>query len=128
MPEEKIQRSFKLVDSDVHTNKGKYGRYIDTAKRAPMSAARSAARIIFQKIDNVQKNPEWNKYSKFSHLKKIKIVLEETTRGSERRLFNFNIWREKMAKPIVKTINGNVVNVNFKYNAEVCGDKSASKH
>ena len=80
--------SFKVLGSGILFEGGNY-----RAKSVSKAAKRAGVKL-FQKIDN---KPE---YKKYASKKSIKFILGETTRGSDKKTYAFEISRVKLDKPI----------------------------
>jgi hypothetical protein len=107
------KRTFKLVASDIHVTGG---RYTDTLKKkAPRNAAKKAGAQVFKALESTTHNK-----SKGLLEKKIKIVLQETTRGSEKKIFSFNVWKVILDVPITRVINGVSVSKTYEILVETC--------
>ena len=86
-----MDRSFTVLGSSINVGGGRY------MSKSPAAAAKKAASKLFAK-----KQP-----------KQIKFDLRETTRGSDKKVYNYIAVREKLPKAVVRVING--VEITNKY-------------
>jgi len=93
--------SFKILGSGIMYEGGHY------KSKSVAKAGRRAGIKLYQKIDN---KPE---YKKYSSKKSIKFILGETTRGSARTTYAFEIYRMKLDKP--KTVKRGDLTYEVKY-------------
>lgn len=70
------------------------GRY---KSKSPISAAKKAATRLFKRAQSIPK---------FKNLKKITFCIRETTQGSSNNMYDYSAERIKLAKPLVRQING----------------------
>jgi len=86
-----MTKTYTIESSNINCTGGRY------KSNSPMSAGRKAASKLFKKA---------HKNAKYKSLKKITFCIRETTKGSERKFFDYQATRIKLAKPLVRVING----------------------
>jgi hypothetical protein len=70
------------------------GRY---KSKSPTGAAKKAATRLFKKAQTMPK---------YKNLKKLTFCIRETTQGSSNNMYDYSAERIKLAKPLVREING----------------------
>jgi hypothetical protein len=91
---EEVNRTFTIQGSDLNFEGGRY------TGKTPVQAAKKAAKQLFRMLKNKDNKPEWKKYQKFSY-DKLKFIVRETTRGSDKSTYDYVATSEKLAKPLV---------------------------
>jgi hypothetical protein len=100
------KRTYTIESSST---KVKGGRFKSTS---PSGAAKKAASKLFRKA--MKKNKS---------LKKLTFCIRETTSGSDKNHFEYTATRVKLAKPLVRTINGVQIVNRYKINLKACKSK-----
>lgn len=88
-----MPRTFTVEKSSINESGGRY------KSENPSSAAKKAASKLFAKSKNA---------------KTITFSLRESTRGSEKKVYEYKATQETLAKPVVRTINGKEIVNKFK--------------
>jgi hypothetical protein len=94
-----MSRTFTVVSSCINTSGGRY------KSATPASAAKKAASRLFKKAKASQK---------YKTIRRITFSIRETTSGSDKTLYDYKANRVKLAKPVVRVINGQQIVNNFK--------------
>lgn len=100
------KKSYTVESSAVDITGGRY------KSSSPSGAAKKAARMLFRKCKK--------------KVKKIRFVIRETTSGSGKKTFEYTATRTKLAKPVVRVLDGVKVVNQFKYSVKPCA-RSMSK-
>lgn len=79
-----MDRSFTVASSSIGSVGGRY------KSKNPSAAAKKAATKLFAK----------------KNVAKIQFSLRESTRGSDKKVYEYTAIRETLTKPLVRTING----------------------
>lgn len=90
-----VKRTFTIQGSDLEYSGGRYKGV------SPYLVAKKAAKQLFRMIENKKKQSELNKYNKFKSYKKIKLILREMTRGSNKNIYYYEAYTEMLPEPIV---------------------------
>ena len=101
---DKVKRTFKIVGSEI----GYIGGSYKTNKSgSPLSAAQRAASVLFRLARNEKGD---SKYKKFEFSKNmIKFTIKETTRGSEKKDYQYEAKIKELHGSDIKTVKrGNV--------------------
>lgn len=94
------KRTFTIQGSDLGFEGGRY------KGTSPQLAARKAAKQLFRMVENKKKDPKLHKYEKYASHKKIKFILREASRGSDKNTFYYEAHIEKLPEPKVIKRNG----------------------
>jgi len=86
-----MTKTYTIQSSCINVTGGRY------KSSSPMSAGKKAATKLFKKAQQS---------AKYKSLRKITFCLRETTQGSEKNSFDYQANRVKLAKPLVRVING----------------------
>lgn len=86
-----MTKTYTVASSCINVTGGRY------KSNSPMSAGRKAATKLFKKAE---KSP------KYKSLKKITFCIRETTKGGDKKSFDYVATRVKLAKPLVREIDG----------------------
>lgn len=114
MPEAK--RTFTIQGSDLGFEGGRY------KGTSPAIAARRAAKQLFRMVDNKSKKTEWKKYHTFSSWKKLKFILREVSRGSEKSSHYYEATVVPLPEPKVINRNGVEITVTKSIHVKTCTD------
>lgn len=104
------KRTFTIQGSDI----GYIGGHYKAA--SPYNAAKKAAKQLFRLM---QKE---HKYSKHKNDTKVKLLLRETTMGSEKKTFYYEGMIVKLATPKVITRNGVDITIEKEIKIKSCHD------
>ena len=95
-----VHRYFTIQGSDLGFEGGRY------KGKSPAIAARKAAKQLFRMIENKNKKREWSKYAHYASYDKIKFILRETSKESDKKTYYYKATSEELDKPkIVKRAN-----------------------
>lgn len=86
-----MTKTYTVESSCINVTGGRY------KSKNPMSAGRKAASRLFKKAE---KSP------KYRSLKKITFCIREATQGSDKKTFDYEATRVRLAKPLVRVIDG----------------------
>jgi hypothetical protein len=93
------KRTFKLVESEI----GYVGGSYKTNKSGtPLSAASRAASVLFRMARNETGNSKWKKFESSKSL--LKFTIRETTRGSEKKEYQYEAKIKDLRGADIKTI------------------------
>jgi hypothetical protein len=87
-------RTFTIQRSDLDFEGGRY------KGKSPIAAANKAAAQLFIMLENKDNKPEWKKYKKFAYFK-LKFIIRESTRGSDKNTYTYYATSVKLSKPIL---------------------------
>lgn len=107
------KRTFTIQGSDLGFEGGKY------KSKIPGLAARKAAKQLFRMLENKDNKPEWKKYHKFIHTK-LKFILRETSRGSDKATHYYEATIIKLPKPIIIKRGDVEITVTKKIHVKTC--------
>lgn len=106
-------RSFKVVGSGIGYVSPPSSYY---KGKDPLTVANKFGSMMFRLI-----NDKNGKYYSFRNKKNIKIIVKETTKGSLKNTFYYNLKRVELPKPITRTLpNGTVIVNKYKIHASKC--------
>ena len=104
------KRTFTIESSCINVVGGRYKS--DT----PNGTAKKVASKLFRKASKSQK---------YKAMKKMRFCIRETTSGSDKKTYEYTATRVKLAKPVVRVLNGvNIVN-KYKITVTSCKPKVA---
>lgn len=86
-----MTKTYTVESSCINVTGGRY------KSKNPMSAGKKAATRLFKKAE---KSP------KYKSLKKITFCIREATQGSDKKTFDYEATRVRLAKPLVRVIDG----------------------
>ena len=96
------KRHFVIDESSIGFVGGNY----NTDKGGmPLSAARRAAKILFRISRNEKHNQKWKKFQSSATV--IKFTIRETTRGSEKHVYQYEAIIRDLKENEIKTIKRN---------------------
>lgn len=103
-------RKFKITHSD-----GGYegGNYSSNKSGTPLSAAQRAASTLFMMARNEKGKPAWKKYESDSVL--IKFTIRETTRGSEKKDYQYEAKIHHLPASQQKTVKRGDMEYTIRY-------------
>jgi hypothetical protein len=101
-----MTKTYTVESSSINETGGRY------VSKTPSSAARKAATKLFKKASNSGK---------------ITFCLRETTVDSKKKEFHYVATRVKLAKPLVRVINGVEIVNRFKTEVKAVKDKKTTK-
>lgn len=105
-----MAKTYTIESSAIGVSGGRY------KSDSPSGAAKKAASILFRKASKSQK---------YKSVKKIKLCIRETTSGSEKKTFEYFATRVKLAKPVVRELNGVQIVNKYKVSVKAIGAKQA---
>ena len=100
-------RSFKIIGCGVGYKSKQTSYY---KGKDPTVAVRKFGTMLFKLI-----NDPSSEYHKFKNQKSIKVIIKETTRGSDKKTFYYLTERVELDKPVTRTLpNGETVTNKYK--------------
>lgn len=114
--ENESKRRFTIQASDLGYEGGKYTGDI------PGKAAKKAATQLFRMIENKKKETSLNKYKKYKSYKKIKFILREITRNSDKTTHYYEATIVILAKPIIIVRDGITITITKKIHVKTSTD------
>jgi hypothetical protein len=108
------KRTFTIQGSDLGFEGGRY------KGTSPFLAARKAAKQLFRMVENKKKVSKWNKYHKFASYKKLKFLLREVSRGSDKTTHYYEATVEPLPEPKVIKRNGVEITVTKTIHVKTC--------
>lgn len=127
MNKEKSVRRFTIAGSDVGYSGGSY-----KTSGSPLHAAQKAARMLFRvvrlgasHVKNPKEHPahaKYAKYASFEKQKKIKFLVRETTKGSNKESFYYEATIKALDKPVIVTRSGVEYKIETKVEVKSCKD------
>jgi hypothetical protein len=112
------KRTFTIQGSDLGFEGGRYKGTL------PSLAARKAAKQLFRMIENKDHKSEWKKYHKFQSYKKIKFILREISRGSDKGTHYYEGTVMNLPQPIVIKRGDVEITVTKKIHVKTCVEHS----
>lgn len=109
-----VKRTFTIQGSDLGFEGGRY------KGTSPVLAARKAAKQLFRMVENKGKKEEWKKYHKFASFKKLKFLIREVSRTSEKTTFFYEASVVPLPEPKVITRNGVEITVTKSIVVKTC--------
>ena len=110
------KRTFTIQGSDLGFEGGRYKGTL------PGLAARKAAKQLFRMVENKDHKKEWSKYHKFNSYHKIKFILREISRGSDKGTHYYEATIEKLKEPVVIKRGDVEITVTKKIHVKTCTD------
>lgn len=122
----KEDRNFTIQGSDIGFSGGLY------VAKEPLAAAKKAGTKLFQMIDHAQKYKEDPKnekyikykdiaeYAKYNGQKSIKFLLRESTQGSKKKSYFYEITQKKLSVPKEVTRGKVTITVNRETTVKSC--------
>jgi hypothetical protein len=108
-----MTKTYTVHTSCINVSGGTY-----KSKSGPMAAGKKAATKLFKKA---------GKMAKYKKLNKLSFCIRETTSGSEKKMFDYEATRTKLATPLVRVINGVEIVNKYKTTLKEVSHKKASK-
>jgi hypothetical protein len=108
------KRTFTIQGSDLGFEGGRY------KGTSPFLAARKAAKQLFRMVENKKSKAAWKKYSKFSSYKKLKFILREASRGSDKTTHYYEATVQPLPEPKVIKRNGVEITVTKTIHVKTC--------
>lgn len=103
-------RKFKITHSDLGYEGGNYSA---NKSATPLSAAQRAASTLFMMARNEKGKAAWKKYENSNEL--IKFTIRETTRGSEKKEYQYEAKIHHLPASQQKTVKRGDVEYTIKY-------------
>ncbi len=100
------------------------GNYNTDKGGMPLSAARRAANILFRVARNKKKIPKWKKFESSTEL--IRFTIRETTRGSNKNVYQYEAIIHNLKGDDIKIIKRN--NVEYKVTTRIVVKASKYTH
>jgi hypothetical protein len=104
----KKDRTFTIKSSCIGVSGGRY------KSSSPNGAAKKVGNRLYRAAKKLQK---------YKNIKRITFVIRESTSGSKKEEYNYRATRVKLAKPLVRTINGVQIVNKFKVTVETMKNK-----
>jgi hypothetical protein len=95
-----VKRTFTIQGSDLGYEGGRYKGV------SPQAAARKAAKQLFRMVENKKDDAKWHKYEKYASHKKLKFILREASRGSDKNTYYYEAHVVALPEPKVIVRNG----------------------
>lgn len=118
------ERNFTVQGSDIGFTGGHY-----TAS-SPAAAGKKAGRQLFKMIENGKKyhddKKKYAKYSKFAAFAKhsgdktIKFLLRETTQGTAKKSFYYEVSQTKLKTPVIVSRGGVEITISKEFKIKSC--------
>mgnify|MGYP001287044471 CR=1 FL=1 len=106
-------RSFKIIGCGVGFKSKQTSYY---KGKTPAVAVRKFGRMLFKLINDPN-----SEFYKFKDQQTIKVIIKETTRGSDRKTYYFLTQRVELEKPVTRTLpNGQTVVNRYKVLCKRC--------
>lgn len=102
-------RNFKVAGSGIDFEGGQY------RSATPMEAAKKAGSNLFRRMEN---NTKYKRYR--NKRSSIKFILRETTRGSDKKSYYYEVKRTKKQTPVTYKIGDKVITVTWDYMVSSC--------
>ncbi len=107
-----MARSFTIESSCINVSGGRY------KSAPPASAAKKAASKLFKKAKSMPK---------YKTVRRLTFTLRESTSGSDKDEYRYKAARVKLAKPLVRVINGKEIVNKFKIEITAVKSKKAAQ-
>lgn len=122
----KPERNFTVQGSDLGFTGGLY------TGKTPLAAAKKAGTKLFQAIDHGVKFHEDSKkfakykdhaeYAKYSQQKSVKFLLRETTQGSKKKSYFYEVTQNKFDEPKIVNRGGVQISVSRQIAVRACNE------
>lgn len=103
-------RTFTIQNSCINVSGGRY------KSSSPLKAAKKAATRLYKKAKNMPK---------YKNIRRITFTLRESTKGSDKKSYNYKAAQVKLSKPVVRVINDKEIVNKFKIQITVMDGKPA---